>query len=380
MRVLILGGYGVFGLRLARGLVRNGFPVGLAGRDLVKAQAAAADLRREFPAADVMAALVDTGAVTQDGLRSLGGACGVGAVVDATGPWQSCGYGFARTVVSAGLHYLDIADARGFVSGFSAALDADAKAAGVVALTGASSTPALSTAALDEVVRGWREIRSVEIAILPGNRAPRGLAVIRAILSYAGRPTRVFVGGHWQERPGWGMTERREVPGLGRRWTSLCETPDLDIVPARYGVTRDAVFRAGLELAPLHLGVVAAGRLVRAGLVASFDPVADLLRRAADLLLGFGSDRGGMVVAARGTDGAGDPVDGAWLLTVEAGDGPYIPTLPALAAVKALSDGRIGEPGASPCAGVLDLAAIAAEFAPHAISWRLGPCPAGWCP
>src|ERR1700686_2412057 len=99
----------------------------------------------------------------------------------AAGPFQGAGYRLARAAIAAGLHYVDLADARDFVAGFGA-LDAAARAAGVVALSGASSTPALSHAVLDRLTKGWRSIDTVDIAISPGNRsAPRGLSVIRAI-------------------------------------------------------------------------------------------------------------------------------------------------------------------------------------------------------
>ncbi|MFZ2006077.1 MAG: hypothetical protein WAV02_13385, partial [Stellaceae bacterium] len=51
-----------------------------------------------------------------------------------------------------------------------------------------------------------------------------------------------------------------------------------------------------------------------------------------------------------------------------AGDGPVVPTLPALAAIRALADGSLSQPGARACAGVLNLDAIAREFAPYRIS------------
>ena len=38
MRVVVLGGYGVFGGRLARLLLRDGIDVWVAGRDLAKAE------------------------------------------------------------------------------------------------------------------------------------------------------------------------------------------------------------------------------------------------------------------------------------------------------------------------------------------------------
>ena len=46
-----------------------------------------------------------------------------------------------------------------------------------------------------------------------------------------------------------------EVPGLGRRWLSACDVPDLELLPERWPGLREATFHAGLELAPLHLGL-----------------------------------------------------------------------------------------------------------------------------
>src|SRR5205807_7935538 len=131
---------------------------------------------------------------------------------------------------------------------------------------------------------------------------PRGLAVIRSILSYAGRPGRVFGGGVWTTRPGWGMLTRRELPGIGHRWLSLCETPDLDLVPSRFAPRSSALFRAGLELSLLHLGLAAASLAVRMRLLKTLLPFARFFRALAALLERFGTDRGGMVVEASGLD------------------------------------------------------------------------------
>ncbi len=361
-RVLVIGG--TFGARLVQGLVaHSGFGVVIAARDGARAEAAGAALRAAHPGREVTSLSFDARQATPEALR----ATGAFALVDAAGPWQGAGYDLPRAAIAAGLHYLDLSDARDHVAGFGPALDAVARAACVVALAGASSTPALSNAVLDELVRGWRGVEAIEVAISPGNRAPRGRSVVRAILSYAGQPVRVFAGGAWGMRPGWGMTARRAMPGIGRRWLSLCETPDLDILPARFAPRREAVFRAGLELAPLHLGLAAASWLVRAGLVRSLAPLAGLARGLAGLLQPFGTDRGGMLVEARGTDAEGRPVRARWSLVAEGGDGPMVPTLPALAALRALAEGRLA-PGAVPCAGVLPLAAVAAEFAPYRIT------------
>ncbi len=214
---------------------------------------------------------------------------------------------------------------------------------------------------LDHLTAGWRAVHRVEAAIAPGNRAPRGLAVMQAILSYVGRPVRVWEGGRWRSRPGWGLTRRAGLPGLGRRWLSLVDTPDLDLIPARFAVRNTAVFRAGLELPVLHLGLLAIGMPVRWGLVRSLVPCARPARWLADLLYRFGTDRGGMLVEAWGVDAKGRPAQASWSLLAEAGDGPFIPTLPALACLRAWS-ARPPVPGARVCVGELTLAQIEAEF------------------
>ena len=204
--VLIIGGTGVFGWRLVTGLLeQTEWHIVIAGRD--KLRLAAALQRCEAQpntAGRTKVQVLDVNTVTADDLASIG----VSAVVDAAGPFQGGNYRLASAAIAAGIHYLDLADARDFVAGF-AVLDQAAKQAGVIALTGVSTTPALSNAVLDRLTAGWRTVDRVEIAISPGNRAPRGLSVVRAILSYAGRPVRVFTEGRWGQHSGWGMTVRR---------------------------------------------------------------------------------------------------------------------------------------------------------------------------
>jgi hypothetical protein len=359
-RVVVVGGTGGFGRRLVDGIIATtDFNVVIASRDRARGTA----LTTTLPSGRAEAVALDVRTVTPEVLCSLDAF----AVVDAAGPFQEADYRLPRAAIAAGLHYLDLADARGFVAGFSA-LDAAAQTAGVVALTGASSTPALSHAALDRLTAGWQRIDRIEIAISPGNRAtPRGVAVIRSILSYAGKPVRVFVDGDWAVRPGWGMLQRRDIPGLGRRWLSLCETPDLDLVPARFAPRQTALFRAGLELPVMHLGLLFGSLAMRARLLRSLLPFTPVLRWIAERLARFGSDRGGMLVEAAGLAADGKTVTSCWSLIAEGGDGPFVPTLPALAALRMLAANEIA-PGARACAGVLDLAAIEQEFARHRIT------------
>ncbi|NJC40052.1 saccharopine dehydrogenase-like NADP-dependent oxidoreductase [Brevundimonas alba] len=363
-RVLVIGAGGVFGSRLCEGLLRNGFEVVAAGRNLARAEAVAADLRRAFPGGGVEAAALDTGRLTVESLRATGAAI----VADMAGPFQAAEPTTARAAIAAGLHYVDLADGRDFVPAFPA-LDSAAKAAGVVALTGCSSTPALSNAVLDHLTDRWREIVSVEAAISPGARAPRGLSVMQAILSWLGRPVRVFDDGGWTTRPGWSGLYRRDFGAAGRRRVSLCETPDLDLFSARFEPSDRALFLAGLEPWPAHLGAWLLGRMVR---LFRFDPtpLAGLLIRLSGWAAPFGSDRGAMRVEAYGVDGDGRAVRAVWRLAAEPGEGPVTPSLPALAAIKAIAAGQVA-PGARPCVGVLSLEAVVAEMAPYGLATEI---------
>lgn len=359
--VLVIGAGGVFGSRLCEGLLRHGFGVVVAGRGRARAEGVAARLRAAFPGSPVEVALLDTATLTPEQLR----ATGAGLVADMAGPFQGAEPTTARAAIAAGLHYVDLADGRDFVRDFPA-LDGEARAAGVVALTGCSSTPALSHAVLDRLTEGWREVMSVEAAISPGARAPRGLSVVQAILSWVGRPVRVFDGGVWTMRRGWSGLYRRDFGRAGRRRVSLCDTPDMDLFPARYAPTDSALFLAGLEPWPAHVGAWVLGWMVA---VFRFDPVplSRLLMRLSSLASVVGSDRGAMRVEATGSDGQGRPVRAVWRLVAEPGEGPVTPSLPALAAIRAIADGRV-EPGARACVGVLSLEAIVDEMAPHGLA------------
>jgi len=365
-RIVLVGASGVFGRRLAAMVARwPDVVLVLAARDLVRLQALATDLAKARPTAKIEVARLDR--LDPRDLAALG----AWAVVDAAGPFQGQDHAFPRAVLAAGAHYVDLADARDFVAGFEAALDGRARAARRWAITGASSTPALSHAALDVLTAGWTRIDRIEAAISPGARAPRGLSVIRAILAWAGAPVRVFVKGHWTTRPGWSDPRRTPLPGLGRRWTSLAETPDLDLLPARFHPRRDAVFRAGLELPVLHLGLWALSLARRARLVRTLEPLAVLLGEAAGWVAPLGSDRGGMVVSAEGLDAEGARRLARWSLSAEAGAGPHTPAAPAAATLRALLDDRLGEPRATPCVGLVGLDAILRQLDGLPIRTRL---------
>ena len=143
--ILLVGATGVFGGRLARQLAA--FPditVVVTSRDRSRAEALATKLREGGAVAEITALAFDNRADLPK-LASMA----PWLVIDASGPFQNGDFSLARASLEAGAHYLDLADARSHVFGFSSALDALARERGLVALTGASSTPALSNAMVE---------------------------------------------------------------------------------------------------------------------------------------------------------------------------------------------------------------------------------------
>lgn len=351
LRVLLIGATGVFGSRLAELASREaGVALTLAARDRAKLDALAAQLGGPATMA------IDRTTLTAANLA------GFDLVIDAAGPFQASAPTVIEAAIAARIPYVDLADGREFVAAIGAH-DAAAKAAGISVITGASSIPALSHAVIDNLVADWRQVDSIRIGIFPGNRAPRGLSVVQAILSYVGHPVRVWQGGIWRNIPGWGMTHRWNVAGVGRRWASVCDTPEQDLLVARYRPTRSAEFFAGMELSILHLGLALLAWPVRRGWIASLRPAARPLLAIARWLLPFGSDIGAMEVIVEGRDAMGETRQARWTLRADGNRGPYVPTLSALALLRRFRDGNAPAPGARACAGLLTLAETEADLA-----------------
>ena len=171
MRVVVLGGAGNFGARIVRAL--RGDPaidLLVAGRRLIVVPGAE----------DAPCAMVDIGA--PDFARQLR-ALSPELVIHCVGPFQGQDYGVANAALAAGAHYLDLADGRQFIVEFAARINDRAARAGRVAISGASTLPALSSAVVEELRVGLSSVESIEVIIAPGQRAPRGKATLEAVFS-----------------------------------------------------------------------------------------------------------------------------------------------------------------------------------------------------
>ncbi|MFQ6550016.1 DUF4166 domain-containing protein [Aestuariibius sp. 2305UL40-4] len=318
MKVVILGGAGVFGSRLAELLVRDGHDVWIAGRNLSRARAVAARLGAE---AIVLHRSPDLSPL--DGL-------GVEVLVDAAGPFRvEEGFSVAEACIAAGIHYLDLSDDPEFCSGISR-LNDDAVARGVCVLSGMSSTPALTSAAAAYLAEPMDAVDAIESAILPGNRAPRGRAVFESILDRVGRPFESRIDGAGVTLRGWSRPKGYRLPGGIRREGWMVPVPDQVLFPGFFKA-RSVTFRAGLELSVMNRFLAVLSRL---GPLRLPRWVFDGLMVVAKALAPFGTDRGGMSVTVTGRK------EDAFItrefgLLAEAGEGPFIPAVPIRAALRA---------------------------------------------
>ena len=357
-RVLLVGGYGVFGRRIAERLARvRDLELIIAGRSLERARALAAEIATNA-AAKLTPARLDAIELKREDLAALRPLL----VINASGPYQWQDYGLARACIAAGAHYVDLADARAFVTGIGV-LDREARAADVLVVSGASTLPALSAAVIDAYAPRFAALEAASIVIAPGNSFNPGLATTQSILGTLGRP---IAPSHARSGPaiyGWQNLRRQTIPHLGGRWLGACETPDLDLLPLRYpGLNCVEVF-AALEVGAFHLGLWALSWLVRGGLVRRPERLAVPLLWVKGALRSLGSDVGGMAVTLRGKDRAGARQRVVWHLIARRGHGPYIPTIASMILAKRLLASTLRQRGAMPCLGLITLAEALGEVA-----------------
>lgn len=339
MKVLILGGTGVFGERLARLLARDGHQLTIAARTL--------------PAAQALAAELGATALQIDRNGDLSALQGHEVVIDAAGPFHAYGpepHRLGRAALASGAHYLDLADNAAFCAGITA-LDAEARAADKAAISGLSSVPAISSAAVRALTRDDRPLY-IDSAILPGNRSPRGLSVMASILSQAGRPYPLYRAGKWTTAPGWSDPQDYALPGGLTRQGWRIEVPDTRLFPAHFRA-ESVDFRAGLELGLMRYGLAAFALVRRVIPFPVTTPLVRAFRFAADLMSPFGTGTGGMSVTVTTATHRH-----RWMLLATNGDGPYVPAI----AIRALLRRPTLPTGATPALETITLDEIEAAM------------------
>ena len=360
LKVLILGGYGTFGGRLAQLLKDEaGLALVIAGRSIEKARKFCGGLRGK---AIFVPAAFDRNGDVETQLRALA----PDVVVDASGPFQDYAgsYAVVLAAIALGIDYLDLADGAGFVAGI-AQFDKAAKDRGVFVLSGVSSFPVLTAAVVRELSKDMTRVDSVTGGIAPSPYAGVGLNVIRAIASYGGQ--RVISGA------GYALIDARRftiappgyLPLRPIRFT-LVDVPDLKALPQLWPSLRSVWMGAGPVPAVLHRALSALAYAVRLKLLPSLSPFAGLMHRTINVLQ-WGEHRGGMFVEVEGLGAGSEKIVRSWHLVAEGDDGPMIPSMAAEAIILHRLGGYRPAAGARAATTELELADYADLFALRSI-------------
>lgn len=344
--VLILGGYGNFGSKIARRLVGDAaIELIIAGRSINKARAFSEKLEA-ISGKKCRALLLDT--TSTDFPKTLANS-GAQLLIHTSGPFQSQNYCVAEACINNGIHYIDLADGRDFVSNFGR-LNELAKNKGVMAVSGVSSVPGLSSAVINEYLDNFSIFETLEYGISPGNKAERGEATVAAILSYTGHTFQRLENGIPKNVYGWQNIFQHRFPNpIGKRWLANCDIPDLSLFPQHYPTLKTIRFYAGLELPVLHLAMWGMSWLARIGIISNWARFASPITHLSRWFEYFGSDVGGMFMKLTGRDHTRKPLTIVWNLVAEQGDGPMIPTIPAVILAKKLASNQLSVTGAMPC-------------------------------
>ncbi|MDA9207317.1 DUF4166 domain-containing protein [Octadecabacter sp.] len=337
MKVVVIGGTGAFGSRLCDVLSRDGDEVTVASRN------APQDTR--FPH------------LRFDRNGPLDRLTGFDVVVDAAGPFHGYGddpYRIAMAAIGAGAHYFDLSDNADFCAGITT-LDTQAQVAGVSVVSGMSSVPAVSSAAVTALCNGMAPLM-IDAAILPGNKAPRGRSVVDSILNQTGQDYEVTQGGQPVTVRSWSDPRIYDLAGEARQAWRI-EVPDQRLFPQHFDCPTVS-FRAGLELGIMRYGLAVLSWL-RANLRFGMPRwLVTFVMWLARLLGPFGTDTGGMVVDVTLPE-RNEFVRRTWTMTARNGDGPFTPAIAVRAACRNL---QALPSGAYPALGIVTLDQIETCF------------------
>jgi hypothetical protein len=367
LRILIIGGYGAFGGRIAELLDADArLSLIVAGRSLDKAQAFCRS--RPKAAALLTAATFDRDAEIEPQIARLK----PDIVIDASGPFQAYGEGRYRVIegcIAQRVDYLDLADGSDFVAGVKA-FDGAAKAAGISALSGVSSFPVLTAAVVRRLSGDMSRVESIRGGIAPSPFAGVGKNVVRAIAGYSGQSIPLRKNGGMTT--GFPLTEQMRFtvapPGrlpLRNTLFSLVDVPDLRALSDLWPEAQDIWMGAGPVPEILHRLLIGLAWLVRWKLIASLTPIAGLMHLATNRLR-WGEHRGGMFVEIVGKD-ASRTRKRSWHLLAEGDDGPLIPSMAVAAILHRVLAERKPPPGARAATGDLELEDYEALFVSRTI-------------
>jgi hypothetical protein len=353
-RILVLGGYGVFGSRISQAIAR--IPAAECVIGGPHPQKAAPYLNENITAVTVN---------VRDAASLRRALDGVFAVVNAAGPFQARDYAVAEACAASGIHYVDLAEARSFVEGIGR-LNRRAQQHNCLLVSGTGLSPTISSLLVEMLLPDFDHISEIHTAVSIGNRSPRGEASVRSVLACVGAAIRLKERGRWRYAYGWSEPRTVHFPApVGRRRVYLCDVPDLDIFPARYGA-QTVTFRAGLELSLGNGSLALLGWMRRHRWARNLPDWAPGLIAAGSLLRNAGSPASGMRVLVRGRRNGQDCERAVFLIARDA-NAAAIPGSPSVALVRQWIEQGIAQTGAMPGVGLLRWDDIRNELADYDI-------------
>jgi len=359
MKILIIGGYGVFGGRLCELLaVDRRLSLWIAGRSLAQAEVFCKSLVARAGINDKINALVfdrDKDLATQIH------AVQPDLVIDATGPFQSYGedpYRLIKACIACKVNYMDFADGSDFVKGVSH-FDAAARDRQIFVLSGVSSFPVLTAAVVRRLSKDLKRVTSITGGVAPSPYAGVGKNVIRAISAYAGQSVKLVRGGTSTSASALVENLRYTIAPPGRMPLrnirfSLVDVPDLQVLPELWPELDNVWMGAGTVPEVLHRMLNALSWLVKLKILPSLSPFASLFFYVINVLR-WGEHRGGMFVDIKGIKADGIAVSRSWHLLAEGNDGPYIPCMALEAVIKRILAGNSPVYGARPASNDVEL-------------------------
>lgn len=348
MRILILGGYGVFGGRLA--VLLKDLPnveIYICGRNLVRATNFCNDY--EGPAKAIPLC------VNRNDLSDTLLKVKPDVLVDASGPFQLYGnddknddpYTVIKSCIKAGINYMDLADGADFVFGV-ANFNIEAKTSDIFILSGVSSFPVLTSAVLNEFNKQM-QVHSIVGGIAPSPHTHYGLNVVRAAISYAGGPVKIQRDG--KQKITHGLTEsirfKISPPGivpLKDTYFSLIDVPDLQILPDQNKSIKNIWLGVGPTPEFLHRSLIVMAKIRKSLKLKPFTKLSPLFQQVLNFIK-IGEHRGGMFIEATGIKN-GRQVKRSWHMIAEGDDGPYIPSMAAEGIIRKMLAGKYPVTGA----------------------------------
>jgi hypothetical protein len=322
-RVIVFGGYGVFGSQVARLLAQWRIPLTIAGRDARQAKTFARSLGSHCTGRFGDVTRFDScRPALEDHI----------VAVNCAGPFQGFGSDLLEACLDSSCHYTDIADNRGYLA-LVRSFDERFAGRALAAVYGCSSLPGISGAlALAQRDASSSTIERARVTLLIGNRNPKGHAAVRSLLAGLGKPIAAPQGTLFGFRD-------REVVRLpapfGRRSVFNFDAPEYDLFPCLLGA-REVAVKVGFEMWSATYAFALLARLGRG----YQHRLARLLDLTGHTLSRLGCSGGAVMTELFRDDGS---VQRAALVACR--DGQRMAALPCALAVRDLYEGNVRKRG-----------------------------------